>query len=64
MNLEQLLGKYSRLRAELSAAYQAPVWDTQHINRLSDEIAATENALARAQPLDEQTSDSLPGFFL
>ena len=58
MTLEQLLGKYSRLRAGLSGAYEARVWDTNYINRLSDEIAATEKALMRAQPLDEQTSDS------
>ncbi len=64
MTLEQLLGKYSRLRAELSGAYEARAWDTSYINRLSDEIAATERALVRTQPADEQTSDSLPGLFL
>ena len=42
MTLEQLLGKYLRLRAELSSAYEAPAWDASHIDRLSDEIAATE----------------------
>ncbi len=64
MTLDQLLGKYMRLRSELSSAYQARAWDTSYINRLSDEIASTERALVRAQPLDEQTSDSLPGLFL
>ena len=52
-----------RLRGELSDAYLAPAWDASHINRLSDEIAATERALSQAQPIDEQTSDSLPGLF-
>ena len=63
MNVEQLLGKYLRLRSELSGAYLARAWDTSYINRLSDEIAATERALVQAQPVDEQTSDSLPGIF-
>ena len=61
MKLEELLGKYMRLRAELAQAYAAADWNTDHLNRLGDDIALTEQALARAQPRDEQTSDLLPG---
>ena len=61
MKLEELMGKYLRLRAELAQAYAADGWNTDHLNRLGDDIASTERALARAQPRDEQTSDLLPG---
>ncbi len=64
MHLEQLIGKYQRLRDELAQAYRDPAWDTSHIDRLSEEIVATERALAKAQPLDEQTNDLIPGLFL
>ncbi len=62
MTLEQLVGKYMRLRAELSAAYASLSWNTRQINRLDTEITSTEKAIAEAQPLDEQTSDSFPAF--
>ena len=61
MQLEELLGKYKRLRAELAQAYAARSCNPNHLNRLDDEIASTERALIRAQPGDEQTSDLLPG---
>jgi hypothetical protein len=64
MKLEELMGKYMRLRAELAAAYEAGSRNTDHLNRLGDEIASTERALARAQPRDERTSDLLPGLHL
>lgn len=63
MTLEQLVGKYMRLRAELSAAYAALFWDTRHIARLGDDIASTSVAITRSQPLDEQTSETMPGLF-
>ena len=63
MTLEQLVGKYLRLRGELSAAYAALSWDTGHLTRLDDEIASTGVAISQAQPLDEQTDESMPGFF-
>ena len=61
MKLEELMGKYMRLRAELSEAYAAASWNTDHLNRLGDDIASTEQALARAHARDEQTGDLLPG---
>ena len=62
MTLEQLIGKYMRLRAELSAAYAALAWNTRHIDRLDDDIESTGRAITQAQPLDEQTNDSFPDF--
>ena len=64
MKLEELLGKYMRLRAELARAYEAATWNTDYLNRLGDEIASTERALARAQPHDAQPSALLPGLHL
>ena len=63
MSLEQLIGRYRRLRDELAQAYLDPAWDTNYINRLSDEIVSTERAISKAQPLDEQTNDLIPGLF-
>lgn len=58
------MGKYRRLRDELAQAYVDPAWDASHINRLSDEIVATERAIAKAQPRDEHTNDPIVGLFL
>ena len=63
MTLEELVGKYARLRAELATAYGALFWDTRHIARLDDEISSTGVAITQAQPLDEQTNDTMPGLF-
>lgn len=62
MTLDELVGKYARLRAELAAAYGAMSWDMRRITRLDDEIASTAVAITQAQPLDEQTSETQPGF--
>ncbi len=61
MSRNQLVGKYMRLRAELSEIYGAQTWDSAHVNRLSSEIAAVERTLAKEQLLDERTSDALSG---
>jgi hypothetical protein len=61
VTLEQLFGKYMRLREELAGAYRAPHWRARHIDRLADEIVEVEREMARVQPVDEQTSDLLPG---
>ena len=50
-----------RLREELAGAYRAPHWRARHIDRLADEIVEVEREMARVQPVDEQTSDLLPG---
>jgi hypothetical protein len=46
MGQTELSGKYKRLRRELEEAYTAPAWNNAKIDRLADEIVATELALA------------------
>ncbi len=46
MELEELNGKYRHLRSELDAAYSEPVWDSNRINRITEEMAPVELALA------------------
>ena len=49
MQLEELNGKYQHLRSELDAAYSAPVWDSNRINRIAAEMIPVELALASFQ---------------
>jgi hypothetical protein len=46
MELEELNGRYQDLRSELDAAYAAPVWDSNRINRITEAMAPVELALA------------------
>ncbi len=46
MQLEELNGRYQHLRNELDAAYAAPVWDSNKINRITAEMVPVELALA------------------
>ena len=46
MKLQELNGRYQHLRIELDAAYTAPVWDSNRINRITEEMAPVELALA------------------
>ena len=49
MTLDQLTGKYARLRAELAEAYAEPEWSacrSGHIDRIAGELIETERALA------------------
>jgi hypothetical protein len=46
MELEELNGRYRDLRTELDAAYAAPVWDSNRIDRITEELAPVELALA------------------
>lgn len=62
MTPEQLTGKHARLRQELADAYSASAWRAGRIDRIADELAETERALATGQPCDEQTEDPLFGF--
>jgi hypothetical protein len=48
MSIDQLEGHYLRLRQELSAAYGSWPWNIGHIDRLTDDLAATERELAAA----------------
>ncbi|MFN3417540.1 MAG: hypothetical protein ACK4ZD_14640 [Caldimonas sp.] len=57
MNHRNLQEEYSRLRAQLADAYNAPRWETGRIDRLADELAALERRLAR-QPPDTAWTDT------
>ena len=46
MQLDELNGKYQHLRTELDAAYTAPVWDSNRIDRIAAEMIPVELALA------------------
>ena len=60
MTLEQLTGRYWRLRQELAAAYEAQPWHSGQIDRLVDQIAETERAIGArtggTRGLDEPAS--------
>lgn len=49
MELEPLVGRYFRLRQELSIAYQARPWQSSMIDRLANALAATEREIAALQ---------------
>jgi hypothetical protein len=46
MSPQELNDRYQHLRTELDAAYAAPVWDSNRINRITEEMAPVELALA------------------
>ena len=61
MRLEELVGKYMRLRADLSQAYGALHWNSAHVDRIGDEMASVERSILKTRPWDEQTNDTLAG---
>jgi len=67
LSLEQLLGKYFRLRDELNLAWVAvnPRTSRQgvpHLDRLTEDIAQVEREIRRLAPVDEQTDELHTGF--
>ena len=62
MELEQLMGRYFRLKQELTQAYKAQPWHSGRIDRLADDLAAAEREIAALQPVDEQCNESLLSF--
>lgn len=62
MYLEQLMGRYHRLKQELSLAYREHPRHGPRIDRLADDLTATEREIASLQPLDEQCGDSMLGY--
>ena len=62
MDIEQLMGRYFRLKQELSIAYRAQPWHSGRIDRLADELATTEREIAALQPTDEQCAEPLLSF--
>jgi hypothetical protein len=49
MSLEDLNHRYEHLRGALERAYLAPVWDSSHIDQLTDDIRSVELALGKLQ---------------
>jgi hypothetical protein len=62
MDLEQLMGRYFRLKQELSIAYKAQPWHSARVDRLADDLAATEREIAALQPADEQYGEPMLAF--
>lgn len=63
MELEPLMGRYFRLKQELSLAYRARPWLGGRIDRLASELAATEReigARTAASPSGETPMESTP----
>ena len=59
MELEQLMGRYFRLKQELSIAYRVQPWHSARIDRLADDLATTEREIAAHQPTDAQYGESM-----
>ena len=62
MYLEQLMGRYDRLKRELSLAYREQPWHGPRIDRLVGDLSATEREIALSQPVDEQCGDPMLGY--
>lgn len=50
MNIEQLMGRYFRLKQELAIVRRSHPWHHGMINRLAGELAAVEREIATMQP--------------
>ncbi|MGZ5240264.1 MAG: hypothetical protein ACXWCN_09100 [Caldimonas sp.] len=50
MSVEQLFGKYKRLKVELEAAYTEPHWNQARVDRIADEIALVERQISLQAP--------------
>ena len=62
MSMDQLFGKYRRLKKDLSAAYSQPQWNAALVDRLVDEIGAVERELATRAPAGVAVSlAAMPG---
>jgi len=62
MDREQLMGRFVRLKHELSAAYAAQPWQSGRIDRIADDLAETERQIAASFPIDEQAGESMLPF--
>ena len=50
MELEPLMGRYFRLKRELSVAYRDRPWQARKIDRLANELTVAEREIASRQP--------------
>ena len=49
MELEPLMGRYFRLKQELSIAYRSRPWQSGRIDRLANDLAAAERQIGAIQ---------------
>lgn len=49
MNLEHLIARYFRLQQDLSIAYRQSPWHGDRIDRLAENLSATERQIAALQ---------------
>jgi hypothetical protein len=61
-HLEQLMGRYFRLKQELAQAYREQPWNGARVDRLADDLSTTEREIAALQPPDAPYRDPLLGF--
>lgn len=47
MTLDQLMGRYFRLKQELEVAYAEKLWHSQRIDRLANDLAITEREISQ-----------------
>ena len=60
MSVDQLFGKYRRLKKDLSAAYSQPQWNAALVDRLVDEIGQVERELAMRVPPGMPVGPGMP----
>ncbi len=60
MDLDQMNGRFQRLKDELAHAYAQEPWPTGRIDRLIEEISATELAIAAIAPEVPRTTTRTP----
>jgi len=61
MSIEQLMGRYLRLKQDLEITYNAQPWHSGRINRLTDDIARTERELADCSNTNQAMQPTLLG---
>jgi hypothetical protein len=55
-SLEQLVSRYFRLKQELEIAYRHTPWHSNSINRLANEVSATERLISMARGAPSEAS--------
>lgn len=53
MELDQLVGRYLRLKQELSIAYKSQPWHGSQVDQIANEIARTEREIASIRHDDQ-----------
>jgi hypothetical protein len=59
MEIQQLIGRYLRLREELAVVFKARPFQVDRAKRLAEDLRTTRAAMVTANHGDEQSGDSL-----